>query len=42
MPGDIIIYGIVLILVLGAIAYLAWELTIGSNRRREGRDDDLL
>ena len=41
MLVDVIIYGGVLILV-GAIAYLAWELTIGSNRRRKGRDDDLL
>ena len=41
MLVDVIIYGGVLILV-GAIAYLAWELTIGSNRRRNGRDDDLL
>ena len=36
---DIIIACGVLILILGAIAYLAWEFV---NRRREGRDDDLL
>ena len=45
MLGDIIIYGavlIILILVLGAIAYLAWELTVGSKQRRDDRDDEPL